>query len=196
MQAISLQSFSYHLSGVIFSIWTALYRFYIIKQEFTYINNVSLCSYIYLFWLDADFRLKTYFVGFDVSNMLDVPVTLKWQEGGEKKVLRVQTRGSESYDAVLMSSVYPKNIELYAFKTKSGRRVKIFGKDSIVLTPKYEKERYVIMVGSAGTYLKERNHLWDKFSRFSRILAKFAKLNPREKSSENQFAKINPREFI
>ena len=45
-------------------------------------------------------------------------------------------------------------------------------------------------------YLKERNHLWDKFSRISRILAKFAKLNPREKSSENQFAKINPREFI
>ena len=45
-------------------------------------------------------------------------------------------------------------------------------------------------------YLKERNHLWDKFSRISRILAKFAKLNPREKSSENQFAKINPREFF
>ena len=40
---------------------------------------------------------------------------------------------------------------------------------------------------------KESNHLWDKFSR---ILAKFAKLNPREKSSENQFAKINPCEFI
>ena len=40
---------------------------------------------------------------------------------------------------------------------------------------------------------KERNHLWDKFSRFS---DKFAKLNPREKSSENQFAKINPRKFI
>ena len=44
-------------------------------------------------------------------------------------------------------------------------------------------------------YLKERNHLWDKFSRFSRILDKFAKLNHREKSSENQFAKINPRKF-
>ena len=44
-------------------------------------------------------------------------------------------------------------------------------------------------------YLKERNHFWDKFWRFSRILAQFAKLNPREKSSENQFAKINPREF-
>ena len=45
------------------------------------------------------------------------------------------------------------------------------------------------------SYLKERNYLWDKFSRFSRIMAKFAKLNPREKSSENQFAKINPREM-
>ena len=51
-------------------------------------------------------------------------------------------------------------------------------------------------VKSKNNYLKERNHLWDKFSRISRILAKFAKLNPREKSSENQFTKINPREFF
>ena len=37
----------------------------------------------------------------------------------------------------------------------------------------------------------ERNYLQDKFSRFSRILAK---LNPREKFTGSQFAKLNPRE--
>ena len=57
-----------------------------------------------------------------------------------------------------------------------------------------EKEKK--LQATVTMYLKERNHLWDKFSRFSRIFAKFAKLNPREKSSENQFAKINSREFI
>ena len=41
-------------------------------------------------------------------------------------------------------------------------------------------------------YLKERNCLRDKFSGFSRIFAKFAKLNPCEKSTGGQFAKLNP----
>ena len=43
-------------------------------------------------------------------------------------------------------------------------------------------------------YLKERNCLRDKYSRFSRIFAKIPKLNPREKSTDSQFAKLNPRE--
>ena len=38
-------------------------------------------------------------------------------------------------------------------------------------------------------YLKERNCLRDKVSRFSRIFAKFAKLNPREKFTVSQFSK-------
>ena len=41
-------------------------------------------------------------------------------------------------------------------------------------------------------YLKERNCLRDKFSRFSRVFSKFVKLNPREKSLKSQFAKIIP----
>ena len=45
-------------------------------------------------------------------------------------------------------------------------------------------------------YFKERNYLRDKFSRFSRIFAKFAKLNPREKSTGSQLAKLNLREKI
>ena len=45
-------------------------------------------------------------------------------------------------------------------------------------------------------YLKERNCLRDKFSRFLRIFAKFAKLNPREKSTCSQFAKLNSRDFL
>ena len=43
-------------------------------------------------------------------------------------------------------------------------------------------------------YLKEKNCLRDKFSRFSRIFPKFAKLNPHEKSTGSQFAKLNSRE--
>ena len=43
-------------------------------------------------------------------------------------------------------------------------------------------------------YLKERNCLRDKFSRFSRIFDKFTKLNLREKSTGSQFTKLNPRE--
>ena len=43
-------------------------------------------------------------------------------------------------------------------------------------------------------YLKERNCLRDKFLRFLRIFAKFAKLSPCEKSTGSQFAKLNPRE--
>ena len=43
------------------------------------------------------------------------------------------------------------------------------------------------------TYLKERNCLRDKFSQFSRIFPKFAKLNPRKKSTGSQFVKLNPR---
>ena len=39
----------------------------------------------------------------------------------------------------------------------------------------------------------EKNCLQDKFSRFSRIFAKFAKLNPRENFTGSQFAKLNPR---
>ena len=46
----------------------------------------------------------------------------------------------------------------------------------------------------APKYLKERNCLRDKFSRYSRIFSKFAKLNPREKSNSSQFTKLNPRE--
>ena len=46
------------------------------------------------------------------------------------------------------------------------------------------------------SYLTERNCLRDKFSQFSRIFPKFAKLNPREKSTGNQFAKSNPRETL
>ena len=40
-------------------------------------------------------------------------------------------------------------------------------------------------------YLKERNCLRDKLSRF---FAKFAKLNPHEKSTGSQFANLHPRE--
>ena len=43
-------------------------------------------------------------------------------------------------------------------------------------------------------YLKERNCLPDKFSRFWQIFANSAKLNPREKSTGSQFVKLNPRE--
>ena len=42
-------------------------------------------------------------------------------------------------------------------------------------------------------YLNERICLRDKSSRFSRIFAKYAKLNPRKKSTGSQFAKLNPR---
>ena len=48
----------------------------------------------------------------------------------------------------------------------------------------------------AMTYPEERNCLRDKFSRFLRIFAKFAKLNSREKSTGSQFAKLNPREML
>lgn len=34
------------------------------------------------------------------------------------------------------------------------------------------------------------------FSRFSRIFANSAKLNPREKSTGRQFVKLNPREIL
>ena len=43
-------------------------------------------------------------------------------------------------------------------------------------------------------YLKERNCLRDTFSRFLQFFAKFAKLNPREKSTGSQFANLHPRE--
>ena len=49
-------------------------------------------------------------------------------------------------------------------------------------------------VSTITKYVKERNCLRDKFLRFSRIFAKFAKLNPHEKSTGSQFAKLNPRE--
>ena len=49
-------------------------------------------------------------------------------------------------------------------------------------------------VSTITKYVKERNCLGDKFLRFSRIFAKFAKLNPREKSTGSQFAKLNLRE--
>ena len=39
------------------------------------------------------------------------------------------------------------------------------------------------LVDNAKDYLKERNRLRDKFLRFSRIFAKFAKLNSRHKKS-------------
>ena len=45
-------------------------------------------------------------------------------------------------------------------------------------------------------YLKSRNFREDKFSRISRILSKFAKLNPREIFPNGWFAKINPREIF
>ena len=44
---------------------------------------------------------------------------------------------------------------------------------------------------SVLSYLKEGNCSQDKFSRFSRIFTKFAKLNPCEKSFGSQFAKLN-----
>ena len=44
------------------------------------------------------------------------------------------------------------------------------------------------------TYLKKKSCLRGKFSQFSRIFAKFAKLNPREKLSGSHFAKLNLRE--
>ena len=47
-----------------------------------------------------------------------------------------------------------------------------------------------------NSYLKEKNCLRDKLSQFSRIFALFARSNPREKSTGNQFAKLNPREKI
>ena len=43
-------------------------------------------------------------------------------------------------------------------------------------------------------YVKERNCLRDKFSQYLQIFTKFAKLNPREKSTGSQLAKLNPRE--
>ena len=44
------------------------------------------------------------------------------------------------------------------------------------------------------SYLKERTCLRYKLSRFSEIFTKFAKLNPRKKSTGTQFTKLNPRE--
>ena len=45
-------------------------------------------------------------------------------------------------------------------------------------------------------YLNRRNFRAEKFSRVSRILPKFAKLNPREIFANSQIAKLNPREIF
>ena len=45
-------------------------------------------------------------------------------------------------------------------------------------------------------YLNRTNFRADKFSRFTRILPKFAKLNPREIFANSQIAKLNPREIF
>ena len=45
-------------------------------------------------------------------------------------------------------------------------------------------------------YLKKRNCLQQKFLEFLQIFAKFAKLNPRKKSTGSQFAKLNPLELV
>ena len=55
----------------------------------------------------------------------------------------------------------------------------------VLLSPGIQKRE------TEKNYLKVRNYLRDKFSR---IFVKFAKLNPREKSTGSQFAKLNPRE--
>ena len=45
-------------------------------------------------------------------------------------------------------------------------------------------------------YLNRTNFRAEKFSRFTRILPKFAKLNPREIFANSQIAKLNPREIF
>ena len=45
-------------------------------------------------------------------------------------------------------------------------------------------------------YLNRTNFRAEKFSRVSRILPKFAKLNPREIFANSQIAKLNPREIF
>ena len=59
-----------------------------------------------------------------------------------------------------------------------------------------QKTRMCTLFNILNTYLKSRNFREDKFSRISRMLSKFAKLNPREIFPNGWFAKINPREIF
>ena len=45
-------------------------------------------------------------------------------------------------------------------------------------------------------YLKKRNCLQQNFLEFLQFFSKFAKLNPRKKSTGSQFAKLNPCESV
>ena len=53
--------------------------------------------------------------------------------------------------------------------------------------------KFIWLFKNPNKYLKSRNFREDKFSR---ILSKFAKLNPREIFPNGWFAKINPREIF
>ena len=104
--------------------------------------------------------MRSYFMGYDVTNLYDQPVVLRWSEGaqqqgqsGGERSLVIPPHGSAYYDARMVSSVQPRDVTVRAYLQGSSpqKQVPIHGRTGgYKLSWSHSLGRYFLLIGNQG----------------------------------------------
>ena len=101
--------------------------------------------------------MRSYFMGYDITNLYNEPIVLKWNEGGdqqqgngEERSLVVPPHGSMYYDTSRISSNRPRDLFVRAYLQSSQKEVPIYGRMGYKMTWSHRVGRYSLLVGNQG----------------------------------------------
>jgi len=94
--------------------------------------------------------MRTYFIGYDITNMYSHPVRLRWTEGGQPKTLVVPPHGSISYDSSIISSSQPDDIQVSATSQTTSEELPIYGEIPYNVRLSQYRSRHAILIGNLG----------------------------------------------
>uniref|UniRef100_A0A7M5UND3 VWFA domain-containing protein n=1 Tax=Clytia hemisphaerica TaxID=252671 RepID=A0A7M5UND3_9CNID len=93
-------------------------------------------------------RMRTYFMGYDVTNLYPEPVIMKWREGDQDRTMVVPPHGSMYYDTSLVSSSRPVVFPVSATFQRSAKPAPIYGQMSYNVQWSPYRRRHSILIGN------------------------------------------------
>lgn len=101
--------------------------------------------------------MRSYFMGYDITNLYNKPVVLKWNEGGDQqqqgnteKSLVIPPHGSMYYDTSMISSNRPRDLMVRAYLQSSQKEVPIYGRLGYKMAWSHRVGRYSLLIGNQG----------------------------------------------
>lgn len=106
--------------------------------------------------------MRSYFMGYDITNLYNEPVVLKWNEGGDQqqpqqgnaveRSLVIPQHGSMYYDSSRISSYLPRDVVVRAYLQSSQKEVPIYGRMGYKMAWSHRLGRYSLLIGNQGEF--------------------------------------------